>query len=269
MAMGTQSLSGTTQSASDKTPIRKPFVKSNWKLEWADEFDKGKLVDPKFWSYEVGYLRNDEKQYYTKERPENARIEGRRLIIEARKDNFQGRPITSASLHTAGKRPFLYGRIEVRAKVPTGKGTWPAAWLLGENIGKVDWPRCGEIDVMEHVGYDPTKIHANIHTAAYNHMNGKGKGNSIDAGKPWEGFHTYAVEWYRDRMEFFFDDTRYFVFRKEPGGDDVWPFDKPHYLILNLAFGGGWGGAQGIDESLLPHRYEIEYVRYYKPVSGA
>ncbi len=136
--------------------------------------------------------------------------------------------------------------------------------MLGANIDKVDWPRCGEIDIMENVGFDPDRIHANVHGETFNHTKGTGKGNSIVAKKPYEGFHVYAVEWFPDRLDFFMDDTKYFTFRKEAGwGDSEWPFDKPQFLILNLAIGGAWGGAQGVDESKLPHRYFIDYVRYY------
>ena len=249
---------------SDSAVVKQRFQPAKWTLEWADEFNKGTAPDPKNWSYEKGYLRNGEAQYYTDNRRENARIERGRLVLEARKDDWEGKKITSASLVTAGKKPFLYGRIEARAKIPTGLGTWPAIWMLGENIGKVGWPKCGEIDILENVGFDPRKVHANIHVDAYNHTKGTGKGNRIDVGEPWAAFHVYAVEWYPDRLEFFYDDTRYFVFRKERDDESVWPFAKPHYLILNLAIGGAWGGQKGVDESLLPHRFEIDYVRYYK-----
>lgn len=260
MAQPQQSLAG----KSDTQPTKVPFDTKKWKLVWSDEFNKDGLPDPKKWTYEEGYIRNGEAQYYTKGRSENARIEKGRLIIEARLDNWQGRKITSASLTTEGKQSFLYGRLEARAKVPTGRGTWPAFWTLGENIRQVGWPRCGELDILEYVGFDPNKVHANVHVDAYNHMKGNGRGNNLEAGRPWEVFNTYAVEWYEDRVEFFFNDTRYLVFRKESNDEAVWPFAKPHYAILNLAIGGGWGGAQGIDESLFPHRYEIEYVRYYR-----
>jgi beta-glucanase (GH16 family) len=258
--MGTQDLGGKSSSAI----VKQPFQPERWSLDWADEFDRGVAPDPKFWSHEKGFIRNNEAQFYTEGRRENARIENGRLVIEARKDNWEGNKITSASLVTRGKKPFLYGRIEARAKIPTGRGTWPAIWTLGENVGKVGWPKCGEIDILENVGFDPKKVHANIHVDAYNHMRGTGKGNRMDVGEPWKSFHVYAIEWHPDRIEFFFDDLRYFVFRKEKSEDSVWPFDKPQYLILNLAIGGAWGGQQGIDESLLPHRFEIDYVRHYK-----
>ena len=251
--------------ASDSTPRQVSFDPSRWALSWADEFDGGPAPDPRNWSYEVGYVRNKEEQFYTNDRRENARVENGRLIIEARRDGFEGHAISSASLHTWGKRSLHYGRIEVRAKIPTGRGTWPAIWTLGENRKDVGWPRAGEIDIMENVGFAPGVIHANVHTAAYNHTRGTGKGSRIDAGRPWDAFHTYAVEWWPDRLEFFFNDTRYFVFRKETGDESVWPFDKPQYLILNLAIGGAWGGQKGVDPDIFPVRHEIEYVRYYTP----
>jgi beta-glucanase (GH16 family) len=262
LTMQTQSLAGTSNS----TIVRQPFQPARWKLAWSDEFNRGTAPDPRFWSFEEGYLRNGEAQYYTKDRPENARIEGGKLIIEARKDNWNGKPITSASIITKGKRPFLYGRIEVRAKLPTGRGAWPAIWTLGENIDQIGWPKSGELDIMENVGYDPDRIHANIHTGAYNHSIKTGKGNSLVRGKPYEGFHIYAVEWSKDKVAFFMDDERYFEFFNDGKGDnETWPFDKPQYLILNVAVGGAWGGQQGIDETKFPHRMEVDYVRYYTP----
>jgi beta-glucanase (GH16 family) len=248
---------------SDTKAERVPFDPSRWSLVWADEFNQPGAPDATVWTPEHGYLRNGEKQFYT-DRPENVRIEDGHLVIEARRDNWNGKPITSASLRTIGKKPFLYGRISVRAKIPTGRGTWPAIWTLGENIQQAGWPACGEIDILENVGYDPQKIHANIHCKAYNHMIHTGRGNKLTAEAPWTQFHEYSIEWYEDRIEFFFDDTRYFIYRKESDDPAVWPFAQPQYLILNLAIGGGWGGQKGIDDTLFPHRFEIDYVRYYK-----
>jgi len=241
------------------------FGEIEWELVWEDNFDKDGLPDKTIWDYEEGYIRNNEAQYYTKERLENARVENGNLIIEARKDNWNGKEITSASLHTYGNKSMLYGKIEVRAKLPTGKGTWPAIWMLGNTIRTgTNWPECGEIDIMENVGFDPDVIHANVHTKAYNHSIGTNKGNKITVKKPYEKFYTYTVEWYEDKMFFYVDDQRYFVFNNENTGNDVWPFDKPHYLILNLAIGGAWGGQQGIADDLLPQKYYIDYVKVYK-----
>jgi len=137
--------------------------------------------------------------------------------------------------------------------------------MLGTNKSEIGWPACGEIDIMEHVGFDPDKIHANIHTKSFNHVLGTNKGNQIEVQDPWSDFHVYAVEWFEDHMDFFFDETLYFSFRNDmAGNNDTWPFDRPHYLMINLAYGGGWGGQQGVDTSMLPLKYEIDYVRYYK-----
>ncbi|MBN1124785.1 MAG: DUF3472 domain-containing protein [Sedimentisphaerales bacterium] len=247
-----------------KATASNPPDDPQWKLTWYDEFDYTGLPNPDKWDYEVGFIRNQEKQYYTKARAENARIEDGMLIIEGRKEKYDKADYTSASIHTWGKQHFLYGRIEVRAKLPTGRGTWPAIWMLGINRRELGWPACGEIDIMENVGFDPDTIHANIHTRAYNHMRGTNKGNRIKADKPYEKFHVYAVEWYEDHMDFFLDGTKYFSFANEGTGNDVWPYDKPHYLILNLALGGSWGGQKGLDDSIFPQKYYIDYVRFYQ-----
>jgi beta-glucanase (GH16 family) len=260
-------LAGTASSPADTKQIRIPFDASRWRLVWSEEFDRPGAPDPATWSYESGYLRNKEAQFYTADRPQNVRVENGRLILEAHLHPEPGAEhrITSGSITTRGKREFLYGRIAVRAKVPTGRGTWPAIWTLGlPPNGPAKWPAQGEIDIMEYVGFDPARIHANIHTSAYNHVKRTGKGAAIKLAEPWTRFHEFAVEWHEDRLEFFVDDTRYFVFRRESADPAVWPFAHPHYLKLNLAIGGTWGGAKGIDESLFPHRFEVDYVRYYQ-----
>jgi beta-glucanase (GH16 family) len=256
---------------------------ADWKLVWSDEFDKPGLPDPAKWTYEYGFVRNNEQQFYTRERKENARVENGVLIIEAHKERMKnpayqpedsgkkrrGRgseyaEYTSASVITKGLASWTYGRVEVRAKLPPARGTWPAIWMLGTNINQVGWPACGEIDIMEFVGYNPGVIHANIHTAEYNHVKGTGKGSSIKLPDASEKFNVYAVEWFPDRMDFFVNDKKYFSYSNEKTGDDAWPYDKPHYLILNLALGGTWGGQKGIDESAFPQRFEIDYVRVYQ-----
>ncbi|WP_246222773.1 glycoside hydrolase family 16 protein [Maribellus comscasis] len=238
---------------------------TKWELAWEDNFDTDGLPDKNIWSYEVGHIRNNEAQYYTERRIENARVENGNLIIKARKDNFEGNEITSASINTNSKRNILYGRVEVKAKLPTGRGTWPAIWMLGTSIKNgTGWPACGEIDIMENVGFEPNVIHANIHTKSYNHVLGTNKGNSTVIQKPYEDFHVYALEWFEDHMDFYIDNTLYFSFKNENTGNDTWPFDKPHYLLINLAIGGGWGGQKGIDESIFPQIYYIDYVKVYK-----
>jgi len=253
-----------------------------WKLVWSDEFDKAGLPDAAKWGYETGFIRNNERQYYTRARSENARVENGMLIIEARKEKYKnpggstaangrggsrGREdanYTSASLTTDGKAAWTYGRIEVRAKLPSGRGTWPAIWTLGTNIGEVGWPACGEIDIMEFVGFEPGVVHANIHTRKYNHVRKTGKGDKISIADASEAFHVYAVEWDAQKMDFFVDDRKYFTFRNEGSGPDGWPYDKEQYLKLNLAIGGDWGGQKGVDDGIFPQRYTIDYVRVYQ-----
>jgi beta-glucanase (GH16 family) len=256
---------------------------AEWKLVWSDEFDRPGLPDPAKWGYETGYVRNHEKQFYTRDRRENARVEGGMLIIEARKERYPipapsaeraGRrrkgaagefaEYTSAALTTDGKAAWNHGRIEVRAKLPSGRGTWPAIWTLGTDIHEAGWPRCGEIDIMEHVGFDPGTIHANAHTAKYNHIKKTNKGDRIAVADASEAFHVYAIEWDERKIDFFVDDRKYFTYTNEGTGRDAWPFDREQYLILNLAIGGDWGGQKGIDDRIFPQRCTIDYVRVYR-----
>ncbi len=252
------------------------------KLVWSDEFDKPGMPDESKWTYEEGFIRNRESQYYTRARQENARVEDGVLVIEARREQYKDPSIdpnrtggrrrgpesveyTSASVNTKGKVAWRYGRIEVRAKLPTGRGMWPAIWMLGTNIDEIGWPACGEIDIMENVGFAPDVIHANIHTKAYNHVKGTGKGAKLTVPNPHDDFHIYAVEWTEKTMDFFVDDQKVFTFENEGTGRDVWPYDQPHYLILNIAVGGAWGGQKGIDDEIFPQKMLIDYVRVYSP----
>jgi beta-glucanase (GH16 family) len=256
-----------------------PAWADDWKLVWSDEFEKAGAPDPEKWNYELGFVRNNEAQYYTRDRRENARVENGMLVIEARKERLDlpasgpgtGKKgakainYTSASLITRGKASWTYGRIEVRAKLPTGRGTWPAIWMLGVSGG---WPAGGEIDIMENVGFDPDAIHANVHTKKYNHVMRTNKGAKITVAKPYEDFHVYAVEWHPDHMDFFVDKNKYFTFKNEGTGADAWPFDKPEYLILNIAIGGAWGGQKGIDDSIFPQKMHVDYVRVYQKAAA-
>ena len=233
-------------------------------LIWSDEFNYSGFPDSTNWTFEHGMKRNNEAQYYTNKRKENAWVENGNLVIEARKENFKNAKYTSASIETIDKRQFLYGRIEMRAKLPQGRGTWPAIWLIGTNIKEVGWPACGEIDIMEYVGFDSLQIYGNINTNAYNHSRNTGIGKGLIIKKPWDTYHIYAIEWSHDKIDFYCDSTKYFTFKNDfKGNNDTWPYDKPHYLILNLAIGGSWGGQMGIDESHFPQKYFIDYIRYY------
>ena len=235
------------------------------KLVWREEFNSSGLPDPAVWNYEIGLIRNQEAQYYTESRLENARVEDGCLIIESRKEDFAGAKYTSASVNTLAKKGFLYGKLEVRAKIPTGVGSWPAIWMMGTDILQVKWPQCGEIDVMENVGYEPNRIYATVHTPGS--VNTPGlviRGGHTDIPNPFADFHLYAVEWRSDRLDFFVDDQRYFTYKKDSRYPDYWRFDKPFYLLLNTAVGGNWGGQHGIDDNIFPLKYSIDYVRYYQ-----
>jgi beta-glucanase (GH16 family) len=231
---------------------------------WADEFEYTGLPDKAKWGYEVGYVRNREWQYYTYGRQENAQVANGVLTITARRDNFESNKYTSASLTTRETFALTYGTIIVRAKLPKGRGTWPAIWLLGKSIDQgVRWPNCGEIDIMENVGYDPNRIHTTIHTATRNHILETQATNSILLDDPWT-FHDYKVQWDATKITFFIDDQQVYQYLNDGGGEDTWPFDKPMFLIINLAIGGDWGGQQGVDDALFPAEYQIDYVRIYQ-----
>jgi beta-glucanase (GH16 family) len=250
-----------------------PEAAREWTLVWADEFDYTGLPDSTRWGYDVGGhgWGNQELQFYTERRPENARVEGGRLIIEARRDGWEGHEYTSARLVTKGKGDWTYGRFEARAKLPSGRGTWPAIWMLASqrSYGEAYWPDNGEIDIMEHVGWDPDMVHSSVHTRAYYHSIGTQRTDTIQVPTARTEFHLYAVEWTPEEIRAYVDDQHYFTFRNErltdPAADyKEWPFDHPFHLLLNIAVGGSWGGVRGVDPTIWPQRMEIDYVRVYR-----
>jgi beta-glucanase (GH16 family) len=243
-----------------------PPAGSDWKLVWNDEFDGSGLPASDKWSYDVGGSGwgNSEAEYYTDRRLENARLEGGKLVIEAREEEYGGMHYTSARLVSRDAGNWLYGRFEIRAKIPAARGTWPAIWMLPTDWKYGGWPDSGEIDIMEHVGYDPNVIHATTHTKAYNWVTGTQKTATTVVPDATTAFHTYACEWSADRVDVFVDDHRYFSFANEHSGPAAWPFDQRFHLILNVAVGGSWGGVKGIDDGAFPQRMEIDYVRAYR-----
>jgi beta-glucanase (GH16 family) len=244
---------------------------TQWRLVWSDEFDYSGLPDPKRWGYDVGGhgWGNKELQYYTERRKENARVENGHLIIEARREFWAGQEYTSARLVSKGKGDWTYGRFEVRAKLPSGRGSWPAIWMLPSSNDYGSWPNSGEIDIMEHVGFDPDVVHSSVHTKSYHHSINTQKTAKISVPTSRTGFNTYVVEWTPQEVRAFVNQQHYFTFKNErltnPAADyKQWPFDKPFHLLLNIAVGGNWGGAQGVDETIWPQRMEIDYVRVYQ-----
>jgi Beta-glucanase/Beta-glucan synthetase len=238
-------------------------------MVWNDEFSNTGLPDATRWGYDVGGSGwgNNELEYYTDSRLENARCENGNLVIEARKESYQGMNYTSARLVTSNKGDWRYGRFEVRAKLPGGKGTWPAIWMLPTTWVYGSWPSSGEIDIMEYVGYDPGNVHGSIHTEAYNHTIGTQKTSTYSVPDAETAFHTYAIEWTTEKIDFFVDDVKYFSFTNEHTGYKVWPFDQPFHFILNLAVGGDWGGAEGVDPNIWPQQMVVDYARVYQYIT--
>ena len=234
-------------------------------LVWQDEFNYSGKPDPEKWIHETGGggWGNQELQYYTN-RIENSYVENGVLKIKAIKEYYSGNSYTSARLNSTNDGSWKYGRIEVRAKLPSGRGTWPAIWTLPDDWVYGGWPASGEIDIMEHVGYDQGVIHGTVHTDAYNHTRGTQKGGQIYSSTVSDSFHVYAIEWTEEKIDFFFDDSLYFTFHNEHKTYAEWPFDQDFHLLLNIAIGGNWGGAQGVDPSLTEAIMEIDYVRVYK-----
>lgn len=232
-------------------------------LVWADEFDYDGLPDSTKWSYEVGGggWGNNELQYYTSKKLKNASVADGKLSIAALFESFGGKSYTSARLVSKLKGDWLYGRIEVSAKLPSGRGTWPAIWMMPTDGAYGTWPNSGEIDIMEHVGYDPHVVHCNTHTSLYNGANGKGA--SIQVPDAFDAFHVYAVEWTPEKMSFYVDDTKYFTLNVTSDYRS-WPFNKRFFLIMNIAVGGNWGGVQGVDNTVFPAKMVVDYVRVYK-----
>lgn len=236
-----------------------------WTPVWSDEFSKTGAVDTKKWKFATGNDGggNGEAQAYTRS-PDNARVENGNLVIEARKESVAGRDYSSARLFS--KPAWTYGRFEIRAKLPQGRGTWPAIWMLARSGGdeQRDWPASGEIDIMEHVGHDQGNVHGSFHTKNFNWMLGTAITAIRFVPQASDDFHVYAFEWSEGEASFYVDDVRYLTFTNPRTNRDDWPFDDDFFLILNVAVGGFWGGAEGIDDSIFPQQMLVDYVRVYR-----
>jgi len=245
------------------------FNEKKMKLVWADEFEQ-QTIDNSKWNIVKGNgcpelcgFGNNELQYYTSD-PENVIINDGKLVIKAEKDSIENNGFTSAKLVTSQKGDWQYGRIEVRAKLPQGRGTWPAIWMLPTLDRPMQWPADGEIDIMEHVGFNQGMIYGTIHTDKYNHMKGTQKSDSIFVEDAHQQFHVYGIEWDEQSITWFVDDEQYLTLEKGNEQKAGWPFDQKFHLIVNLAVGGNWGGRHGIDHEIWPQTFVIDYIRVYQ-----
>ncbi|MFT4089562.1 MAG: glycoside hydrolase family 16 protein [Asticcacaulis sp.] len=239
---------------------------AGYDLVWSDEFNATGLPDETNWLYDTEANRtgwyNNEKQYYAVRRAENSKTEDGLLKITAYKETITaadhgGQAYTSARLITRGKREFTYGFYEIRAKMPCGVGTWPAIWMLGTTA---NWPDGGEIDIMEHVGQTPEKVFGTIHNRSTYGTWGVGAEKALpDACNQ---FHNFQIEWTDAKIDFFIDGVKYHTYTNAGTGNAQWPFDKPMYLLLNMAIGGDMAGP--VDDSIFPRTFEIDYVRVYQ-----
>jgi beta-glucanase (GH16 family) len=246
-------------------PSTPPPAQKPYQLVWSDEFDSAGLPNAANWTYDVGGSGwgNNELEYYTNARMENARIENGNLVIEARKENFSGSNYTSARLVTRTKSAWTYGRFDIRAKIPAGVGTWPAIWLLSAHDPLV-WPDNGELDIMEEVGFSPDRIYGTAHNKTFNGAQGTQKGGSMLIPTAQDSFHVYSLEWTTKNVIWSIDSVEYFTYTPPSYAGDVWPYTSDFYLILNIAIGGNWGGQQGVDNSIFPQQMLVDYVRVYQ-----
>jgi beta-glucanase (GH16 family) len=264
-----------TLACSKKEEVLPPFVPivqpaKEYSFEstpaWADEFDGEGAPDPAKWGYDVGGSGwgNNELQYYTNT-TNNAAVKDGLLTITAKKEAFSGREYTSSRMVSKNGSEMLYGRIEVKAKLPAGRGSWPAIWMLPNDYAYGNWPASGEMDIMEHVGYDQNNVHFSLHSQLYNSTNSKSGMMNIPTAST--EFHTYREDWTPVSIKGYYDDKLVYTYINDGKGFAGWPYDKPFHLLLNLAVGGNWGGVQGVDDSIFPIAMQVDYVRFYKLVT--
>ncbi len=226
-------------------------------LIWSDEFNYLGLPDSSKWVYDTGYIANKELQYYTEKRIENANVKGGSLMLIGKKESVRNFNYTSARIKTEGRFDIKYGRIEARMKLPAGQGIWPAFWMLGVNIPEVNWPKCGEIDIMEHINNTDT-IYGTAHWEDKGHVSSGGT-TTGDVSL----FHNYAVEWGQDSVRWLLDGKRYYGLNIKDGINNTSAFHKPFFIILNLAIGGSWPGNPD-STTVFPDTVYVDYVRVFK-----
>lgn len=250
-----------------KTKLPETEINKRWIMVWSDEFNMDGMPDPSRWSYDTGDggWGNNEPTYYTRSRKENVNVKDGVLIIQARKEKFSSKSqYTSARIHSKYKGDWKYGRIEVKAKVPTGNGLLPAIWMLPRDSVYGKWPASGEIDIMEHFGFMPDRVHASLHTSLYNHKTGTELTNSVRTPALTEKFHIYTLLWDEKKIIFYRDNEEIYSVDKISDDPAEWPFDHEFYLLMTLRVGGDWAEKEGIDNSLFPAQMEVDWVRVYQ-----
>ncbi len=235
---------------------------AGWTLSWSDEFD-GAALDRSKWTFDIGGhgWGNAELQYYT-DRPDNVRVAGGQLVIEARREAYGGKAYTSARIKTAGLMEQMHGHFEARIKVARGQGIWPAFWMLGADIGKIGWPRAGEIDIMENIGKEPAIVHGTVHGPGYSGEHAFGAPSRLKRGAYADDFHVFAVEWEPGEIRWYRDGIHYHTARPDLVKGD-WVFERPFFVLLNLAVGGHWPGNPD-GTTVLPQRMLVDWVRVYR-----
>lgn len=264
-AEGTIITENGTNFTTDNSGFTTPNTYPGMNLVWSDEFN-GSSLNTNDWNYEIGNgsggWGNNELEYYTNS-TNNAFVSNGNLIIEARKESIGGFSYSSARLTTANKKFFTYGRVDIRAKLPKTKGIWPALWMLGTNITSVGWPASGEIDIMELLGQDPSKVYGTLHYGASAATHGsKGGSYTLSGSSFYDQFHVFSMEWKQDEIKLYVDNNLYFTATKTDIGDP-YPFNAPFFFIFNVAVGGNWPGNPDAT-TIFPQRMIVDYVRVFQ-----
>ena len=263
-AKGTISSIDGTYLPTDDAGFNTPATYPGYTLAWSDEFT-GNTINTAFWNFETGGngWGNNELENYTN-RSQNSFQSNGQLIIEARKEAYAGNNYTSARMTTQGKKTFTFGRIDIRAKLPVSKGMWPALWMLGSNISSVNWPACGEIDMMELVGSFPGRVSGTAHYAdnAGKH-DSRGSNISITGEDFSQKFHVFSIVWVKDSIQWLLDDKVYYTMAANATGTSNYPFNKDFFFIFNVAVGGDWPGAPD-GSTIFPQRMFVDYVRVFQ-----
>lgn len=264
-AKGTIITENGTNFITDNTGFTTPSTYPGMTLVWSDEFS-GSSLDGNTWNYEIGNNSgwgNHELEYYTNS-SNNTFVSNGNLIIEARKESISGFNYSSARLTTQNKKSFTYGRVDIRAKLPKGKGIWPALWMLGSNIGTAGWPACGEIDIMEFLGHEINKAYGTLHYGASSATHGsKGSNYVLSTGNFYDQFHVFSMEWKMDQVKLYVDNNLYLTVNKADVGTAPYPFNAPFFFIFNVAVGGDWPGNPDVSTTF-PQRMIVDYVRVFQ-----